>query len=70
MRAEIRAGELLAEMKEKGERKTVGGSGANQYEQSSNVATIPKLSDLGISNQDAVLARAFHRDDLSRAPHI
>src|SRR6516165_4745598 len=49
MRAERRAGELLIEMAERGERH-VGGSGANQHKQKSQAATpAPTLSDLGIT---------------------
>src|SRR5262245_22151051 len=48
LRAERRAGELLADMKERGERADKGGSGSNQRQQKSRPATFaPKLSDLG-----------------------
>jgi N6-adenosine-specific RNA methylase IME4 len=50
MRAERRAGELLAEMKERGERETQGGNRGNQHrEAKSQHATLPKLADLGVS---------------------
>lgn len=50
MRAEIRAGELLAVMKVRGEREAKGGDRGNQHRVPKlHAATLPKLSDLGVS---------------------
>jgi N6-adenosine-specific RNA methylase IME4 len=49
-RAERRAGEVLIEMKEQGERQGDGGSGSNQHQQRLRPATVPpKLADLGVT---------------------
>jgi hypothetical protein len=54
MRAEIRAGELLAEMKMHGERETKGGKRGNQYKEAKSPSvTLPKLSDLGVSKMQS-----------------
>ena len=52
LRAEIRAGELLAEMKVRGERHKATGRLKGRNSQGSHVATVeaaPKLSDLGVT---------------------
>jgi hypothetical protein len=46
LRAEIRAGELLTEMKKQGERETKGG---DRKSKSHGATLIPKLADLGVS---------------------
>lgn len=54
MRAERRCGELLVQMAAKGERKSRGGSGSNQYEQKSSDQTIaPTLGALGLTKQQS-----------------
>jgi len=74
MRAEIRAGELLREMKQRGERETKGGKRGNQYKEAkSQAATLPKLSDLGVSKtqssrwqQLAALSKTDQEQRISR----
>jgi len=57
MRAEIRAGELLAEMAVRKERHQQGGTGAHRGKQKSQHATsVPKLSDLGVSKTQSTQA--------------
>jgi hypothetical protein len=46
MRAEIRTGELLIEMKERGEREVKGG---DRKSKSHAVTLIPKLADIGVN---------------------
>jgi hypothetical protein len=50
MRAEIRAGELLAEMAERGGRETKGG---DRKSKSRGVTLIPKLADIGVSKMQS-----------------
>src|SRR5262245_19527243 len=74
MRAEIRAGELLREMKQRGERETKGGKRGNQYKEAkSQAATLPKLSDIGVSKtqssrwqQLAALSKTDQEQRISR----
>jgi hypothetical protein len=49
LRAERRAGELLAEMKERGERETKGGDRKSKSQPATLIASPPKLSDLGVT---------------------
>jgi hypothetical protein len=49
MRAERRAGELLLEIKERGERETKGGDRRSKLQPATLIAPPPKLSDLGIN---------------------
>jgi len=52
--AEVRAGELLAEMNQRGERERQGGDRGNQHvEAKSQPATLPKLSDLGVTESQS-----------------
>lgn len=55
LRAEIRAGELLREMKERGERETRGGNRGNQYEAKFPEGTLakPSLNDLGVTKKQS-----------------
>src|SRR5262249_35928606 len=56
MRAEIRAGELLAEMKQRGQRQKAGqASGGNS--RTRQPLTMPKLSDLGVTKKIGVADR-------------
>jgi hypothetical protein len=51
---EIRVGEMLREMKVRKERATKGGDRGNQHSDAkSTVATLPKLSDLGITKDQS-----------------
>jgi hypothetical protein len=50
LRAEIRAGELLIEMKERGEREAKGG---DRRSKSRAVTLIPRLADIGVSNMQS-----------------
>ena len=72
-RAEIRAGELLREMKEKGERQQAGDAGVN-LDGSKKQPSVPKLSDLGVSKTQssrwqklAALPDAEREDAIERA---
>jgi hypothetical protein len=49
MRAEIRAGELLAEMKRRGERAKAGDAGGGTDGRGARPSVSPKLSDLGVT---------------------
>jgi N6-adenosine-specific RNA methylase IME4 len=65
-RAERRAGQILIEMRERGERHARGGTGANQHEQKSPGATsAPTLADLGMTKTQAARwqAKAKLEDD-------
>ena len=53
MRAEIRAGELLDEMVEKGERHRQGGTGANQSQKSQRATSAPTLKELGVTKSQS-----------------
>jgi hypothetical protein len=81
LRAEIRAGELLAEMKVRGERQKAGdkAGGANKKKSNNNTALpllVPKLSDLGVTQMQssrwqklAALPRAEQEALIARAKH-
>ena len=58
MRAEIRAGELLAEMAERGGRETKGG---DRKSKSRGVTLIPKLADIGVSKMQSSSLAATSR---------
>jgi N6-adenosine-specific RNA methylase IME4 len=61
-RAERRAGELLIEMSERGERHRRGGTGAHRGKRKSHLATsVPKLSDLGVSKTQSSRWQALAR---------
>jgi hypothetical protein len=53
LRAERKAGKLLGEMIERGERETRGGNRGNQYTAKSHDVTLPDLDDLGISRKQS-----------------
>jgi hypothetical protein len=49
MRAEVKAGELLAEMKARGERQAKGGDRKSKSSGGTLIVTPPKLADLGVT---------------------
>lgn len=53
LRAQRRAGEILREMTDKGERQQRGGNRGNQYVAKSQDVTLPQLADVGISKIDS-----------------
>ena len=74
LRAERRAGALLIEMNERGERHRRGGTGAHRGKRKSHLATsVPKLSDLGVSKTQSSRWQALARipeDEFERQTEI
>lgn len=65
MRAERRVGQLLIEMKERGERE---GKGGNQYKEAKSrgvTLALPKLSDLGVTQQAIEPLARVTRDSMT-----